>query len=177
MLQISVVYRESGGGIHPPADDIPGRRIGETIGSSAFTLAASLFYQDLDGDNYPSYLDCNDLDPLINPEAPDILDGIDNNCDGIIDSVITSSRDSDRDFLIMVYPNPVASHVQIELPVDWNIDEIRIRSIDQSELRRLIVKTNGPNINLDLSGYPTGLYLLEIHSAASGVFVKKLLKL
>ena len=31
------------GGIHPPADDIPGRRIGAEIGRDAFVLATSLF--------------------------------------------------------------------------------------------------------------------------------------
>ncbi|MCG8434290.1 MAG: hypothetical protein MJA83_09695, partial [Gammaproteobacteria bacterium] len=27
------------GGIHPPADDVPGRRIGESVGQNAFSLA------------------------------------------------------------------------------------------------------------------------------------------
>jgi len=31
------------GGIHPPADDIPGRIIGEIIGLEAFALAAQYF--------------------------------------------------------------------------------------------------------------------------------------
>ena len=31
------------GGIHPPADDIPGRRIGEQIGIDAFELARQYF--------------------------------------------------------------------------------------------------------------------------------------
>ena len=31
------------GGIHPPADDIPGRRIGEQIGVRAFNLAEEYF--------------------------------------------------------------------------------------------------------------------------------------
>ena len=31
------------GGIHPTADDIPGRLIGATIGADAFALAKSLF--------------------------------------------------------------------------------------------------------------------------------------
>jgi hypothetical protein len=31
------------GGIHPPADDIPGRLIGEQIGVNAFALAESFF--------------------------------------------------------------------------------------------------------------------------------------
>ena len=37
--------------------------------------------QDLDG--FDSTIDCNDLDPRINPNAPEVCgDGIDNNCDG-----------------------------------------------------------------------------------------------
>jgi len=31
------------------------------------------------------YLDCNDLDPLVNPRAPELCNGIDDNCDDIID--------------------------------------------------------------------------------------------
>ncbi len=31
------------GGIHPPADDLPGRAIGETIGIEAFALASGYF--------------------------------------------------------------------------------------------------------------------------------------
>jgi hypothetical protein len=31
------------GGIHPPADDIPGRLIGITIGTNAFNLAEKYF--------------------------------------------------------------------------------------------------------------------------------------
>ena len=31
------------GGIHPPADDIPGRHIGEAVGTNAYTLAISYF--------------------------------------------------------------------------------------------------------------------------------------
>ena len=37
------------GGIHPPADDIPGRIIGEKIGSNAFTVALS-YFSDTDND-------------------------------------------------------------------------------------------------------------------------------
>ncbi len=34
------------GGIHPPADDIPGRRIGEKVGREAFAYAVPYFYSD-----------------------------------------------------------------------------------------------------------------------------------
>ena len=39
------------GGIHPPADDIPGRLIGEKIGVEAFTFAEKYFNGDVDSGN------------------------------------------------------------------------------------------------------------------------------
>ncbi len=77
------------GGIHPPADDIPGRLNGIKIGIDAFNLAKEYFYNDNDGDGYYSYEDCNDENPLIYDGANEICDGLDNNCDGAIDEGLT----------------------------------------------------------------------------------------
>ncbi|MFK7786393.1 MAG: putative metal-binding motif-containing protein, partial [Crocinitomicaceae bacterium] len=45
-------------------------------------------YVDADGDGFPDFIDCDDNDPNVNPAMPEIMgDGIDNNCDGFIDSV------------------------------------------------------------------------------------------
>ncbi len=40
---------------------------------------------DLDDDGFVSTEDCDDTDPLVNPDADELCDGIDNNCDGEID--------------------------------------------------------------------------------------------
>ncbi len=40
---------------------------------------------DLDNDNYGFPEDCNDINPEINFDAPEICDGIDNDCDGSVD--------------------------------------------------------------------------------------------
>lgn len=40
---------------------------------------------DRDHDGYPLSDDCDDNDPSVNPEAEEICDGIDNNCNGITD--------------------------------------------------------------------------------------------
>ncbi len=88
------------GGIHPGADDIPGRLIGIEIGTGAFNYARELFYNDEDGDGYYSYEDCNDQDPNINPSMPETCDGLDNNCDENIDEdldIFTYYLDSDND--------------------------------------------------------------------------------
>jgi hypothetical protein len=44
---------------------------------------------DCDGDGYPPPVDCNDTNPLINPEAYDFPgDGVDDDCDGKIDDPV-----------------------------------------------------------------------------------------
>lgn len=73
------------GGIHPPFDDIPGRLIGAKVGTDAFHLAKTYFYNDVDGDGRFSYEDCDDSNADIYEGAPEICDGIDNNCNGQVD--------------------------------------------------------------------------------------------
>ena len=75
--------------------------------------AGSIFYQDSDGDGFggsttiqsctqPSgYVvqggDCNDSDATINPSSVEVCDGIDNNCDGVVDEGLTSTFYQDLD--------------------------------------------------------------------------------
>jgi len=51
-------------------------------------------FTDSDNDGFLSDVDCDDSDPAINPDADELFDGIDNNCDGNIDEGFT---DSDND--------------------------------------------------------------------------------
>ncbi len=88
------------GGIHPPVDDLPGRKMGEKIGISAFEYASEYFLLDNDNDGYTADVDCNDNNPAIHPGASELCDGIDNNCSGAIDEGLQVNRyylDNDGD--------------------------------------------------------------------------------
>lgn len=77
------------GGIHPPMDDIPGRLAGTKIANDAFHRAESYFYADADQDGYYSFEDCDDNNAAISPNALELCDGIDNNCNGLTDDTQT----------------------------------------------------------------------------------------
>ena len=52
---------------------------------------------DADGDGFTAATDCNDSDPASNAGAIEICDGIDNNCDGVIDEGVTETAYPDED--------------------------------------------------------------------------------
>jgi hypothetical protein len=91
---------------------------GSAFFSTAFGCSGNKYYHDYDGDGVgavssgytvncslpqyyaPSGLDCNDNDPKINPNAPEVCDSKDNNCDGQVDEnlpIVTYCTDADGD--------------------------------------------------------------------------------
>ena len=80
------------GGIHPPADDIPGRFIGMAVAEDAVALAEQYFFKDEDNDGYYNYIDCDDTNAMINPGLSETCDGLDNNCSGEVDEGLPITR-------------------------------------------------------------------------------------
>ena len=69
-------------------------------GSLSVALAVELVDQELDADRdgYPLPEDCDDGLPEVHPEAPELCDGIDNNCDGTLGS---GEVDADADGVLV----------------------------------------------------------------------------
>ncbi|MCB9792360.1 MAG: putative metal-binding motif-containing protein [Alphaproteobacteria bacterium] len=88
--------------VHPgAADDCDG--VDSDCDSAVDEDGSGEFYADQDGDGYgdaetpvpvcesgpgavPDMTDCDDSDPNVHPDAPDVCDGLDNDCDGIAES-------------------------------------------------------------------------------------------
>jgi len=86
-------------------------RIGATLQSLLTALYGTNHYacMDADGDGYtPLQGDANDADSSIHPGATEVVNGVDDDCDGIIDDLLYSETTD--------FPNAFASALQIAFP-------------------------------------------------------------
>ncbi len=76
---------------------------------------------DADADGFGESCDCDDTDPLINPNATEVCDGVDNNCDLAIDEsggTITYYADADGDS----FGDPLISSTACTPPAGYVLD-------------------------------------------------------
>ena len=66
-------------------------------GSSSELGALDDAFVDGDGDGYTGDEDCNDSDASVGPGAVEVCDGVDNDCDGIVDEDVTQTYYADDD--------------------------------------------------------------------------------
>ncbi len=81
------------GGIHPPADDIPGRIMGQQIGMDAFSKAIS-FFEDANNNGNPDL--CEAPDPCANLNGDSDGDGVCDDNDNCPNTANPSQVDSDN---------------------------------------------------------------------------------
>ncbi len=63
----------------------------------AFSQNSCIPFVDADGDGYCSAVDCDDADASAYPEATEVCDGADNDCNGLVDEGVTTTYFADVD--------------------------------------------------------------------------------
>lgn len=69
----------------------------EKVGSFDGLSDGSQIAEDADGDGIPADEDCDDLNASVGPQFAEICDGVDNNCDGVVDEGVRLTFYADQD--------------------------------------------------------------------------------
>lgn len=93
-------------------------------------VQGTVSYADGDGDGFTSDVDCNDADPSINPDAIETCNGVDDNCNGIVDDGAgdTWYADVDGDG----YGDATSTIVACEMPGGYIADNTDCNDADPS---------------------------------------------
>jgi hypothetical protein len=177
--------------IYPGAPELANGRDDNCNGQADEGLPMLRYYQDVDKDGYgrdagsrlsaiplAGYVllggDCHDYDPKIYPGAPEIINGKDDNCNGVIDEVIITTFTNTRkagmaadtvavqDFNVVAKPVPSYTTFQVYIYSPEKLEKVTINVHDN--IGRLIeTRVNlspGQVITLG-AGYAKGFYMIE----------------
>ncbi|HLW06061.1 MAG TPA: MopE-related protein, partial [Marinilabiliaceae bacterium] len=154
------------------------------------------YYRDVDGDGFgddnitiescvplPGYVtiggDCDDTNSAIHPDAIEVENGVDNNCDGIIDNVITSidSEVEENLLTVEVYPIPFEQLLYIYIESSDKTERTSLRIYNNIGLLMDVVK-DVPTEKTHTFGeeYAEGLYLIEVEQGKNRKIVKAIKK-
>jgi hypothetical protein len=113
--------------------------------------------------------DCDDAQASVYPGNTEILDELDNDCDGVIDNSI---EEVDHGPSIRVYPNPACTRVTMETEgLNGNTPYRIINAVGATVVSGVL--TPGKRISLDIDSWSTGCYMILVDGALNQPFVKE----
>lgn len=143
-------------------------------------LPTQILYIDADEDNFGNHLidtitcffeiagyvinnaDCDDTNPFIYPGSPEILDGIDNNCNEVIDEGFNTVEDL-SDSVFSIYPNPANNLIILAITNQINTNTPLCCSIaDMTGKIVLQFYITSDKKVLDVSNFASGVYIVKV---------------
>ena len=109
--------------------------------------------------------DCNDNAAAANPDASEVFDGIDNDCNGLVDDVVKTVSPGGTGLRLTGYPNP--TYDALTLMLDYQgVKTFNIVSMDgKTWISRTLTFVN-KTARLDMSALAPGVYILQCQCAA-----------
>jgi hypothetical protein len=156
---------------------------GDTFGDAAITISTCM-------DSVPDYafmgFDCDDTNPMINFLADEVENGIDDDCDGYVDTVVTVEvfgvsvliKKAFNIQNVNVYPNPAGKNVHLQFDDAVSGAYVRVFVIDMQGVLTATYASTLPygesTITLELpDAMSAGIYVLNI-SAGGKTYRKQL---
>ncbi|MNJ88741.1 Protein metal binding site [compost metagenome] len=151
-----------------------------------FTMVT--YYEDADGDTYGNpnvsvtdcsqpagYVtnddDCDDTNASVHPGAVDVIgNGIDDNCDGIIDGTVGIEESILAQ--LNVFPNPGTSSVILELASGWNGFEVAFIGVDGKEIALTATQKSLTGLEFNTNSLVQGTYFIRLTSNSGTALVR-----
>ncbi|HQU58921.1 MAG TPA: MopE-related protein, partial [Saprospiraceae bacterium] len=121
-------------------------------------------------------MDCDDINPDINPDAEEVLDSLDNNCNGMVDEGLVASQ-APTATQWNVFPNP--TNGQLFIQGDFRGQAIfRVIDINGRVVVEQQISMQNGEVVLSLGSIPSGVYLIECQKMdGARLFVGRVLKI
>ena len=147
----------------------------------------SRFYADADGDNYGNNIidtssclafisgyvsdstDCDDTNPNIYPSATEILDGLDNNCNGSIDEGLIDVNTMLSDELFSLHPNRANDMIKVE--TYYNTSKTIYLTDALCQIVQTII-TSENSITINLNNISSGIYFIKMEDGINSTTQK-----